>query len=649
MNVESGRWNFDGRPIGRDLIDRLESMATSYGRDDNGSYEQRGIAILHCAFHTTAESRHQKQPYTIASGGIMTWDGRLDNRAELIGSLGMSVHGGSSDIEIVVSAYERWDMGCFAKLIGDWALVLWNPNARSLILAKDSIGMRPLFYEVDGHGVTWSSILDPLVLQAGRAFTLCEEYVAGWLSSFPAADLTPYDGIYSVPPSSYVSVHAGSKTIRKYWDFDPGKRVRYQSDAEYEEHFRSAFAESVRRRLRSDSPVLAELSGGMDSSSIVCMADTLIERGLAPGVQLDTVSYFSGSEPNWDERPYFTKVEEKRGKIGCHIEVGLNESLVLPSDGLQFKATPGSGGEINTTAGKQFLSCVAAKGHRVVLSGIGGDEVTGGVPDSGPEIADLLTKAHIVALTRQLGRWSIQKRKPWFYLLFEAVQPFAPIFLKGRVKGACAPNWFHPDFVKRYRDALRGYESRWKLLGPLPSFQENLSTLDMLRRQLSGQALPPQPTYEKRYPYLDRDFLEFLYAIPREQLVRPGQRRSLMRRALVGIVPDELLRRKRKAYVSRLPMVAIATDSRGLLELSHEMVSDAFGFVVQSEVARAIDRICSGCKSPVVPLMRTLAFEQWLRGIQHHGVFRDRVGNTATHTTAEPPSAVSVVQERILS
>ena len=86
------------------------------------------------------------------------------------------------------------------------------------------------------------------------------------------------------------------------------------SDAEYEEHFRSVFAQSVRRRLRSDSPILAELSGGMDSSSIVCMADEIISRGQLATPRLDTLSYYDDSEPNWNERPYFSQVEEKRGR-----------------------------------------------------------------------------------------------------------------------------------------------------------------------------------------------------------------------------------------------------------------------------------------------------------------------------------------------
>ena len=97
-----------------------------------------------------------------------------------------------------------------------------------------------------------------------------------------------------------------------------------------------------------------------------------------------------------------------------------------------------------------------------------------------------------------------------------------------------------PSFAKRCRAALGGYTKRWRWFGALPSFQENADALDGIRRQLGCRDLTAGYPYEKRYPVLDRDLLEFLFAIPREQLVRPGERRSLMRRALKGIVPEEV-------------------------------------------------------------------------------------------------------------
>jgi asparagine synthase (glutamine-hydrolysing) len=616
MSVQFGRWNFDGKPVDRDYLEKARASIAPYGPDDASSYSKDNITIVYHSFHTTKESRRETQPHVTASGAILTWDGRLDNRAGLTQQLRDVVAAASTDVEIVAAAYESWGTDCLAMLIGDWALSLWEPHTRSLILAKDPIGTRHLYYSFDSGQVTWSTILDPLVLFAGKTFTLCEEYIAGWFSFFPAAHLTPYVGIHSVPPSSAVLLRAGKHTVRKYWDFDPDKQIRYSGDAEYEEHFRAVFAEAVRRRLRSDSPVLAELSGGMDSSSIVCMADTVIARGMAEIPRLDTVSYYDDSEPNWNERPYFTKVEEKRGRTGSHIDVGSQDSLKFEFDKKRFAASPWSVGRHAQTA-KQFAVCMASQGNRVVLSGIGGDEVTGGVPTPIPELQDLLARGHIGLLAHQLKVWALNKRKPWFHLLFEAARGFLPRSLVDVSKHKRPAPWLNPDFIRRNQLTLHGYERRLKLFGPPPSFQENLSTLEALQRQLGCEALSSEPPYEKRFPYLDRDLIEFMFGVPCEQLVRPGQRRSLMRRALVGIVPDDLLNRKRKAYVSRAPRAAIMTEWHRFADVNQRNASASLGIIDSRIFSESLLKARHGQEVSIVILLRTVAIELWLETLDY--------------------------------
>jgi asparagine synthase (glutamine-hydrolysing) len=578
--------------------------------------------MLYHALHTTRESRREIQPDVSRSGCVITWDGRLDNRVELIHQLSTSLSIDSTDVSTVSAAYEQWRADCFAKLIGDWALSIWNPSERSLILAKDPVGTRQLYYSVENDLVTWCTVLDPLVLLAGKAFELDEEYLAGWFSFFPAAHLTPYVGIDSVPPSCFVLLQRERQTIGRCWDFDPNKRIRYRTDAEYEEHFRTVFAKAVQRHLRSDAPVLAELSGGMDSSSIVCMADSLIAGGAAETPRLDTLSYYNDSEPNWNEGPYFTRVEKKRGRTGCHIDVGTHESIHAESDSASFFATPGSGTGRPTRASREFAECMASQGNRIVLSGIGGDEVTGGVPTPTPELMDLLARGRFQALARQLKVWALDKRKPWFHLFLEAARGFFSPPLVGVPKEIQPALWLHPSFVRRHRTALTGYPSRVSLFGSLPSFQENVSALDALRRQLACSPLPSEPAYEKRLPYLDRDLLEFLYAIPREQLVRPGQRRSLMRRALSRIVPEELLNRRRKAFVVRSSMVAISTEWASLTKVTQHMATIALGIVDANAFDAALQRTLHGQEVHVVTIMRTMRIEFWLRRLRDQGIFR---------------------------
>ena len=625
MSVQFGRWNFEGQSPVPDYIEKVSATLAPYGPDSNESYSQGGVRILYRAFHTTKESHREKQPHISSSGAVITWDGRLDNRAELIGELSDSLTNGSTDIVIVAMAFEKWGAKCFAKLIGDWSLSIWSPRNRSLILAKDPIGTRHLYYSFDNNQVTWSTILDPLVCLAGKLFALNEEYIAGWFSMFPAMDLTPCVGIHSVPPSSSVLLRPGKHEVNKYWDFDPKNKIRYRTEAEYEEHFRIVFAKAVERKLRSDRPVLAELSGGRDSSSIVCMADTIVARGAADTPRLDTISYFDDSEPNWNERPYFTKVEEKRGRTGWHINVGTQDREEIPapepppeSPHRRFVPTPGYDGRTSP----HFRMCIASQGNRVVLSGIGGDEVMGGVPTPVPELENLLARAQFGALAHQLKVWALEKRKPWVHLFWEAARGFFPPSLVGVPKYMRPAPWLQSSFVKRHWAAVTGCPSRTKVFGPLPSFQENLSTLDALRGQLGRTALPFEPPYERRYPYLDRGLLEFMFAIPREQLVRPTQRRSLMRRALVGIVPDEILNRKTKAFVARSPMVAISNDWSHFGEMTQNMLSGSLGIVDPERISEALQKVRRGEEVPMIALRRTLCLEGWLKDLRTLGIIK---------------------------
>jgi asparagine synthase (glutamine-hydrolysing) len=614
MSVQFGRWNFGGLPAAPDYIENVRKALAPYGSDGSTSYFKGGLDLLYHAFHTTKESHMEIQPNVQESGVVISWDGRLDNRAEFIGLLRDSLSPDSADVLVVAKAYERWGTDSFAKLIGDWALSIWDPSERCVILARDFLGTRHLYYSLDENELTWSSVLDPLVLFSAKTFALEEEYIAGWLAALPATHLTPYVGIHSVPPSCFIRVDKGRHTLRRYWDFDPTKSIRYRSDGDYEEHFRAAFAQSVCRRLRSDGPILAELSGGMDSSSIVCVADTVLASGAVHTPQLDTVSYYDDSEPSWNERPYFTTVETKRRRTGCHIDVSLDGNFRLDFETDGFVTTPNLCGRPRKAA-KRFTDRMVSQGNRILLSGIGGDEVTGGVPTPIPELSDLLATARLKSLAHQLKIWALNKRRPWFHLFFETLQSFFPSSLVGVPKHARPAPWLDPGFVKRNRTALLGYPRRASLLGPLPSFQDNLTTLDALRRQLECDALPRDPPYEKRYPYLDRNFLEFIYAIPREQLVRPGQRRSLMRRALIGIVPDQILNRKQKAFVVRAPMTAVSANwARVVVEMAR-MVSSSFGIVDRQKFLEALQNAGRGHAVPSVPLLRTLCLESWLRGL----------------------------------
>jgi len=653
MSMQFGRWNFEGPAPAPEYIEKVNATLTPYGPDSNESYSKDGVKILYRSFQTTKESHRETQPHVCASGAVLTWDGRLDNRQELIGELRDGLTLNSTEVEIVAAAFERWGDKCLGKLIGDWALSIWNPVERSVLLAKDHIGTRHLYYSFDDKQLTWSTLLDPLVLFASKTFTICEEYIAGWLTNqFPATHLTPYVSIQAVAPSCSVLLrqgkHGTTHTITRYWDFDPNKRIRYRTDAEYEEHFRSAFATAVQRRLRSDRPVLAELSGGMDSSSIVCMADLIMGVGAQSATRhsplatsqvecprLDTISWFGDFyahlDPDTNAFPWISKVEEKRGHTGFHINLSELRELKSKETRSQrpFMSAFDSGGFACTPAPrhlsrffKLYAAHIASQGHRVTLSGIGGDHVTGREPTPMPELQDLVTRARFLQLARQLNAWAIKTRKPRMLLLWEAVREFFP---RGNVtKDIFGAPWFCPDFIHRNYAALSDCPPRVKILSHLPSMQHNFDGLDGERRLAAFWDLNPTLIREVRYPYLDRDFMSFMYAIPREQVVKAGQPRFLMRAALVGIVPDEVLNRKRKTFLR--PESEKENDKNrlaevvGSVEAGQHIVSGSMGIIDPSRFSKALREVRPTEEALVSMVTLTLQLESWLRHLATHEI-----------------------------
>jgi asparagine synthase (glutamine-hydrolysing) len=508
-------------------------------------------------------------------------------------------------------------------------LSIYQPANHELILAKDFVGVLPLYYRLTSAGVTWSSSLEALLLET-RELSLSEEYVAAWFTHFPAPHHTPYREIHAVPPGSFVRIVNGRTSTHTYWTFDRAPNIRYKRDEEYEEHFRQVFQESVRRRLRSSRPVVAELSGGMDSSAIVCVADTLISSGAADVPRLDTLSRFDPSDPDWNEQRYFSLVEQKRGRAGSHVDVSQKTRSLPEYRSEDFAAIPAA---ITDSSGAsiQIIETLLAQGNRAILSGTGGDELLGGIATPTPELADLLVRFQFAAFIRQTVAWSLTWKRPMLGLVLETMREFLPLGTFTRDSRRRPPEWIEPRFARRNRTALSAFHRNFRIVGPLPSFQSNLDALDSLRRQLASVA-PLCPPFEMRYPYLDRDLWTFVCGIPCQQLLRPRQRRSLMRRALAGIVPAEIIGRPNKGFVARGRMLALSMHWPFLDKLTQDMITAALGMVDAKIFRKTLERARIGQPVPLVAIYRTLTVECWLR----HVAQRVRLGAWSRSSSISP-------------
>lgn len=628
MSVQAGIWNFDGRPIDRKLLARISDSLKDQGPDAESCYVDGPVALLYRPFHTTAESRCEKQPYFSNRGFVLTWDGRLDNRDELISELRSVLEANPTDVAVVSAAFDRWETDCFRRIVGDWAVSIWKPEERELLFAADYIGIRHIFYHLKNDGVWWSTDLSPLVLLFDHKFHLDDDYIAGYLAHNPDAHVTPYLEIRQVPAGRFVSIRKGRVSVERFWCFDPRSRIRYSTDAEYEEHFREVFRQSVRRRLRSDSPILAELSGGVDSSSIVCMADDILAKEGASVPRLDTLSYYDNSEPSGDDWTYFQKIEAKRGRQGFHIDGSRLGSRTSSPACEGFCPLPGDCG-FGTELGAERADAVRGGGYRAVLSGLGGDEFMGAVPDPRAHLADLIVQFKFVSLARQLMAWSLVKRRPWIQLLWQSAVEIMPASVRQYVaRDAKVEPWIKKGFAKRTHMALRRANVAEHFGLWLPSRRSYISGVLTIANTLAKFARASQGIEEVRYPYLDQNLVEFVLSVPASQLLRPGDRRSLMRRSLAGIVPREILSRRTKQVGERTPMLILEKSWDELQDIYQTPISSLLGYIHKDQLLKTLSEVRAGRSVPIVRVLGTISLEYWLRDLAARGLLDSPVASS---------------------
>ena len=570
MSMQAGIWNFDGQPIDPQWIDRMSAALAQHGPDGESIWRTPRLAMLYRPFHTTPESRFENQPHHSRRGNVMTWDGRLDNREDLLRELGYSeLDDHKTDAAIVMAAYDRWGTNSFTKLEGDFCLVIWDWLERCLYLAEDFAGPRQLFYLLErDRRVMWSSRLEPLVQLAERQFTPDEEWWGTYLIYRPVAYRSPYAEIRPVGPAHSVRITPNRVDRRRYWTWNIHRSITYKTDAEYEEHFRHVFRQSIRRRLRTDSSVMAELSGGVDSATILAFADNILAKEGAPAPRIDTLSYCE-PEPMPGAEAYYVAINERhRDRAGTHITIDHPWTIERPAE--PFCAWPMDViGALKIDRLRD--QAMQAGGCRIVLSGIGGDEVGGAIPYPFGQLADCVvncvTQFRLGEFARLLQAWAIKKKMPLAKMLGWTLGRLLPGRLGRRVdmKDELEP-WLDPEFARRHnlrwRQTSQAFELPWFCL---PSRREFADAFESEREilKLHGPALVGVD--QEVYPYMDRSVAEFMMAIPATQRLRPGERRSLVRRSAVGLTPDEVLWRKAKAggrlearesaYGSALPLV----------------------------------------------------------------------------------------------
>ncbi len=614
MSAIGGIFNLDRSPVDEAKLIAQGIELDARGPDGGRLCKAGPVGMVHRAFHTNRESRLENQPLVSSRGHILCWNGRLDNRQELIAILRPSLEGNSTDVTIVMAAYMKWGLDFLQYITGDFAMSLWDNSEKMLLLARDPIGSRTLFYYHNDKRIIWSTELRLILNLASILLEINDEYVAGYLANIPEPGITPYKNIESVRPAHLLVFTSARMQDHAFWSPDPKRETRYKKDAEYEEHFRYLFRDAIRCRLRADVPVWAELSGGLDSTSVVCVASDIIKCGEAQAPSLYTVSRVFDEASKSDERKFIYAVEKKIGKAGVHLREDdfrilaplKNECLpTLPSYITNFAALY-----------QALDEALRSTGSRVVLTGVGGDEVLLGSGAPFPELADLLIQGDLLKLHRRMQVWSRALNEHYFRCSWQRlIVPLLPQRLQTSYNHHTNRiiKLFNQKFVRRMHLRERMFEPFDLMTFGRPSDRYRLISFLWAPRQISVGYWQEVSEAEFSYPFTHRPLVEFMLGIPVEQTIRPNESKSILRRALGNFLPTEV--RNRKGRITNMDaMIRATVREQAFIRETFKTRRSSIGEYLDSKaILEAFDR---PGKSLKVYILSLLPFVHWLESLE---------------------------------
>ncbi|HET6843560.1 MAG TPA: asparagine synthase-related protein [Candidatus Angelobacter sp.] len=554
---------------------------------------------------------------------VLTWDGRLDNREEIAARLGMTAIDSTPDTVIVLKAYITFGESAFDDLIGEFALVLWCGRTRTLKFARSACGARTLYYALTGSMLTWSSSFGHLVRTSGVDLTVNDDYAVRYLVSQPSAKDSPLRNVHAVPPNNVVHFEDRRiRLMREMWDPTRVSPLKYRSDQECEEHCRAAIKDAVKVRLRAKRPVFCELSGGLDSSTIVMTADQILqERGESPS-NLQTVSCVYEESRSCDEREFIRSIEESRGVATLLIHE-RDQRITLGLTDPIFSGLPNS---LHCFPGRYetITRLMREREGRVLLTGNGGDQLFWSEPDGAAVVADRLFGFDLRGAHRECREWSRIASIPYYEFMTTRAIPLLRRHRSGKTPEV--PPWIrahHKKTIVQYNADFKHFPV-WH---SSPSRRLHVHFLEhMLRANGAGFFQEYRSLYVS-HPYSYRPLVEFCLSMPISQFLRNGNTRSLIRRSMKDVLPETNRKRTSKGLLDETIMRALRQERFRISDLPSWQVSTR-GYVDSVLLAGAFRNALLGILGLSGPLFRLMSLERWLRSLSRINVNRTGVHNT---------------------
>lgn len=598
----------------------LKAMAHR-GPDGHRTASSGGCSLGQASLWTTPEDVGTLPP---CSDRSRRWsivaDGRLDNRAELLRGQGPEF-ALRSDAELILDSFERWGANCVQRLRGDFAFAVWDAHQRELFLARDHLGVRPLFYVSAPTRFWFASEMVALA----RVPEISGRPRWGSLALFLAETYTEngptlYEQIEALPGGHTLMVRPTGVEVTRFWRPDPWRRWQGASDRQYAERFGEVFSESVRSRLRAHGGIGIHVSGGHDSSSVAVecahqhhaaggtTAEPALLRLVFPGLECDEARY-SDAVATEAGLPMVTRsaLADDRA-LTPHLDADQPDLYYLPT----------------VAFFRPLLREARDRGIRAVLTGHGGDHL---LTHTNLEHAADLRSGHLGRLCRRVGlldrplAW-----RPWRQLasaVWQTMPRRVVLAASSRLARRRAPHppWLTPRaWHAVVDDARRSAERAARWTAPDPAAHAAVESLDdRSMKYCLGQwdRVAASLGLEHRHPFLDVRLVELALSLPPEQRSVPGldKAKPVLRRAMAQRLPQAILARRDSASFECYIRLALLHHPEQILGLFTESRLAQLGLIEPSlarhhlqDGIRATNRWCAD-------LMNLVALELWLRHV----------------------------------
>ena len=589
MSGICGILRFDGQNVTSESIFSAVDALKNRGNDEQNILLDGKIALAHKALWTTPESRHEKQPARAYQEPqlVITADARLDNRDELITSLGLhkANDGVITDIDIILAAYLEWASDCVYHLVGDYAFAIWDARYEHLFCVRDRLGIRPFNYNFNGSQFIFASEIKPIFAGGQLHKELDTETARRFLGFDPIPKTaTFFKGINRLPPATYMMVSREGIQSTKYWDLKDIQGYRNISLEDAASKLRQLLSEAVKACMRTDQHIGCEISGGLDSSSILGIANTLkLKKNLVPlsmrfeGLNCDE-SLFSDAVGLHHDLDIVT--------INC-AKLDFKEKYCLESYYERFPDWPSI---------KLFMPTLAIEERAsemnvgVILTGQGGDHIMDGnylfLADYFIKFKwNMLLKA-VKDLPNKFSYFKLAILKPllpdsWIRRMKSVL---GPIGLTGNAGDHVDPtagsdiNKSDYQFISQWDDAL--------------SIEHEFHALwaDITPYQYAGKY-----GVEFRHPFFNSRLVEFMQSLPPELKWRKGKTKYLLRHALGSMLPKIVADREDKAEFSEIIYAQINALNANDLEVPLAVAKS--GLVDQTSLSSLLNEFHEGSQS----------------------------------------------------